>query len=106
MACENCHKAKRKCVPEIGTNSCKHCVAKNRECVDHLYRKGERTDLASLSCSSSSDGVARSDLILLAPAFAVAQSKCNDGRGKSTSIDPNDSESSSSVNTGVDSGSD
>ena len=106
MACENCHKAKRKCVPEIGTNSCKHCVANNCECVDHLSRKGEQTDLASLSCSSSSDSVARSDLISLAPAFAVAQSKCNDGRGKSTSIDPHDSESSSSIDTDVDFGSD
>ena len=106
MACENCHKAKRKCVPEIGTNSCKNCVAKNCECVDHLAWKGERTDLASLRCSSSSDGVARSDLISLAPAFAVAQSNCNDGGGKSTSIEPYDSESSSSFDTDVDSGSD
>ena len=80
--------------------------AKNRECVDHLSRKGKRTDLASLSCSSSSDGIARSDLISLAPACAVAQSKCNDGRGKSTSIDSHDSEFSSSVDTDVDSGSD
>ena len=106
MACENCHKAKRKCVPEIGSNSCKHCVAKNRECVDHLSRQGERTDLASLSCSSLSDGVARSDLISLAPAFTVAQGNCNDGGGKSTSIELYDSESSSSIDTDVGSGSD
>ena len=106
MACENCHKSKRKCVPEIGTKSCKYCVAKNHKCVDHLSRQGERTDLASLSCSSSSDGVARSDLISLAPAFAVNQSNCNDGGGKSTSIELYDSESSSSVDTDVDSGSD
>ena len=79
MACENCHKAKRKCVPEIGTNSCKHCIAKNRECVDHLSWQGKQTDLASLSCSSLSYGVARSDLILHAPAFAISQSNCNDG---------------------------
>ena len=46
----------------------------------------------------------RSDLISLALAFDVTQSNFNDGGGKSTSIEPYDSESSSPVDTDIDSG--